>query len=283
MSIVIPCHNSAHDLPRLLSSLTVQEVDLAHEIIVVDNRSTDATAEIAAGFEGRLPLQIVKADKWAGPAYAMNAGVEASQADAFVFVGSDDVPGPGFITAMAEALREHDVVAPQLDVELLNDSRVFTWRADRMQDGELSTTYGFLPWASGTGLGITRRAFVAVGGFDASLPAAEDVDVSWRMQLHGIPIHVEPRAILHYKFRSTLSGLYLQGRGYGIGQAALYRKFAKHGMPRHGPTAALRDWLWLLSQIPRVPTRENWSFWLHMFGYRVGRLRGSLRYRVFYL
>jgi hypothetical protein len=64
---------------------------------------------------------------------------------------------------------------------------------------------------------------------------------------------------------------------------ALYRKFRRHGMPGKSLRKVLRDWLQVLSLIPRRPTRANWRFWLNMVGYRVGRVQGSLRYRVFYL
>lgn len=294
LSVVIPCRNSERHLPALLESLAEQETHFHWEVVVVDNRSTDATAGTALTFADRLVVRVIKADSRSGPAYAMNAGVEAARGQALVFIGSDDQTTPGFVATMAKALRGHDVVAaPQIDLKALNDLE--SWKGlfaerDRWQDDALANR-GFLPWASGTGLGLTRRAFDSVGGFDPDIPTGEDLDISWRLQLRGFTIHLEPRAEVRYRLRSTLIGLYRQQRGYGIGAAALYRKYGAHGMPNisrgiprvPSARAALWDWLWLLRQIPRRQTRSNWHYWTYHFGYQVGCIRGSLRYRVLYL
>jgi GT2 family glycosyltransferase len=229
-------------------------------------------------------LRIVNADARPGLPYALNVGVEAARGRALIFIGHDDEVAPGFVAAMGEALREHDVVAPRIDMESLNDDALLAWRPKGfLQDGQLNDDNGFLPHVTGTGLGMTRRSLDAIGSFDPDMSGSEDVDMSWRLQLSGFTIQLEPRAVLRYRYRTEATALYRQARGYGLGQAALYHKHRSNGMPKRNVRDALRDWLQLLIQIPRNPTRANWYFWLYSLGYRVGRLKGSIRYRVFYL
>ncbi len=283
LSVVVPCRNVARELPSLLASLAAQEASFPWEVIVADNGSTDRTRDAARAFGDRLSLEVVDAGERAGPAYARNVGAAVANARALVFLDADDEVAPGFVVAMRDALREHEVVAPRADRTTLNAGSGVTWRDWRFQHDRLPDTYGFLPFALGSGLGVTRRAFQSVSGFDPALPTGEDVDLSWRLQLAGFAIHLEPGAVVRHRFRRGLAEQYRQARGYGVGQAALYRKFGRQGMPRRGPRETLRDWVWLVTRIPRRPTWSNWAFWLNMLGYRVGRLQGSLRYRVLYL
>jgi glycosyltransferase involved in cell wall biosynthesis len=286
LSIVVPCHNSATHLPLLLDSLSEQEGSTPWEVIVVDNRSTDATADTAASYADRLALRVVKATGRAGAAYAMNMGAAAARGTALVFIGSDDEAAPGFVEAVALAVRKHDVVAPRLDRKTLNSESALgflPFAEELLQHDHLPDTFGFLPFAWGSGLGMTRDAFRAVGGFDLDLPTGEDIDLAWRLQLAGFSLELEPSAVLRYRFRRDALGLYRQAREHAVGHVALYIKFGRYGMPRKGICDVLRDWGWLLGQIPRRPTRSNWAYWLNMLGFRVGRIKGSVRYRVFYL
>jgi glycosyltransferase involved in cell wall biosynthesis len=282
ISVVVPCFNSARLLPSLCDSLVEQRSEAAWEVVFVDNRSTDDTVAVASSYADRLPLRVVSAPDRAGAAYAMNVGAGAARGRALVFVGSDDEVAAGFVDAMADALREHGVVASRLDRETLNRDSNITWLDRDFQYDGLPYT-NFLPYCVGSGMGIRAELFRAIGGFDPSLRNGEDVDLCWRLHLEGSEIHFEKRAVVRYRFRRGVLALYRQSREYGAGQVELYRRFGRHGMPRKTVTGVMRDWGSLASEIPRRQTRSNWTYWLNMLGFRVGRIRGSLRHRIFYL
>ena len=88
ISIVIPARNEAANLPRLLASLQ-EEIELAAEIIVVDDESTDATAAVAESFgafvlrSGPLPLG------WTGKCWACWQGAMASTSELLLFLDAD--------------------------------------------------------------------------------------------------------------------------------------------------------------------------------------------------
>ena len=70
-----------------------------------------------------------------------------------------------------------------------------------------------------------REAFRAVGGFDEQLRGGDDVDLCWRIQLAGFPLHVEPDAVVAKRRRSTVRGVWEQHFNYGVHDVILFRKF----------------------------------------------------------
>ena len=101
-SVVIPARDAARTLGRVLDALAAQEPAPA-EVIVVDDGSTDATAQIAAERTARGSLS-TGGGRFAGG--ARNAGWEEARGDAVVFLDADVVPAPGWGAGVARALAE---------------------------------------------------------------------------------------------------------------------------------------------------------------------------------
>jgi len=86
VSVVIPAHNCGRYLKRSIESVLSQSVK-ADEIIVVDDGSTDDTADIARGY-GRQIVYVHQANS--GASVARNAGIKAAKGDWIAFLDSDD-------------------------------------------------------------------------------------------------------------------------------------------------------------------------------------------------
>jgi len=99
-SVIIPAFNAAATLSRAIESVQAQSWP-AHEIIVVDDGSTDATADIAAGFGVRLLRQQNR-----GVSMARNAGAAAAVGDWLAFLDADDWYAPDRIRLHAEWIAE---------------------------------------------------------------------------------------------------------------------------------------------------------------------------------
>ena len=282
LTVVIPCRNEAGRLAGQLRALAAQRGDAEFEVVVSDNGSTDATREVAGRFAGELDLRIVDSSGRRGRSHACNVGARAARGDRVAFVDADDEVAPGYVAAMAEALSRSEFVAARLDCETLNGGWPAASREPFQHDGPLDV-FGFLPFAIGCSLGVSRRAFDLVGGFTDDVPYAEDVEFCWLLQLRGVPLAFAPDAVVRYRYRDTLRGLYRQTRGYGLGQAALYRKFRRHGMPGRSLPLTVREWYWVFRAVTILRSRRGAALWFHMLGYRVGRLRGSVRFRTLYL
>jgi glycosyltransferase involved in cell wall biosynthesis len=284
ISVVVPSFNAATTLPRQLEALAKQECDRAFEVVVADNGSTDGTLAIADEFRDRIPqFVLVDASARRGQAYARNAGARVATGDTLLFVDADDEVEPGYIAAMADALDRHEFVAARFDSDTLNPGWVRGTR-QAFQTESISDTFGFRPFAGGGGLGIKRRVFEQVGGFDEDYwRSGQDIDFCWRVQATGASLHFVPDAVARIAWRASLVGLYRQGRHYGRGEVYLYTKYRDAGMPAQSIGAAVGDWRSLARRLPRVRTKAELGGWLRRAGRSVGRAQGSLRHRVRYL
>lgn len=101
VSVVIPARDAARTLPATLAALAAQRFAGTHEVIVVDDRSRDATAEIARERGAR----VLATSGNAGPAEARNAGVAAAGAPLIAFTDADCVPAPDWLARGVAALR----------------------------------------------------------------------------------------------------------------------------------------------------------------------------------
>jgi GT2 family glycosyltransferase len=172
-------------------------------------------------------------------------------------------------------------VASRYDADKLNSAEVRAIHATTQRDRLPVYDYPpFLPHAGGGGLGVRRELHERVGGFDESLPALQDTDYCWRLQLAGVPLAFAGDALVHIRYRPTLAGTFRQARLCGRYNVVLYRRYRAHGMPRLGPLPGLARWAKLLLTTPLVATRLGRARWLWQAGWRLGRLEGCLRCRV---
>lgn len=106
ISIVVPVYNMAQFLPRCLQSIVAQTY-VNTQIIVVDDGSTDSTAQVARQWAQKEPrLQLVQIAH-GGLAAARNAGLDAMRGQCVAFIDSDDWITPDFIDTLWQALTRH--------------------------------------------------------------------------------------------------------------------------------------------------------------------------------
>ena len=101
VSVVIPCYNQAHFLGEAIESVASQTYE-AIETIVVDDGSTDDTAEVASSHAVRCVRQQNQ-----GVAEARNAGMRAARGDVLLFLDSDDLLAPTAVEGGISCLRVH--------------------------------------------------------------------------------------------------------------------------------------------------------------------------------
>jgi dolichol-phosphate mannosyltransferase len=116
--IVLPAYNEEQDLPSLLERIdeATEEANLRFEVLLVDDGSTDATAEVAEIWSNKLALQVMTHDQNQGLGATLRDGVEwacdlAQPSDVIVTLDSDNTHTPELILRMVRMVREgHDVV-----------------------------------------------------------------------------------------------------------------------------------------------------------------------------
>lgn len=281
VSVIVPCRNAAPFVRRLLQSLVTQQTTQRAEIIVVDNGSTDGSRSIAEGVSGIVPLRVIDATERANASYARNVGVRAAKGDRLLFVDADDEVAPGYVEAMAHALESHPFVTSRVDSCALNDEWVLQAHGAHWQADGLTTFFGYLPGA-GVNIALRRELFEKIGGFPEDFAASQDLVFSWRAQDAGVQIEFVKEAVYHYRYRHTLRGLFRQCRTWGTSNVQLFSLYRHRGMPPRSVAIALAEWSAVLRGLLSARTKGQLAPYVVRLGYCVGRVIGSVRYRVFY-
>jgi len=103
VAVVMPAHDAAPFVRRALAGLLAQELT-DWELVVVDDGSTDATAEIVAPFLRGRPGRLLRLDSNRGLGAALNAGISSTTAELIAYLPADDVVYPSHLRSLVEAL-----------------------------------------------------------------------------------------------------------------------------------------------------------------------------------
>jgi len=131
--VIVPARDAEQTLPRVLEAIAGQELDGGFELIVVDNGSLDATAQIAAEAEG--VNVVVRRERGQGPGAARNAGAAAARGRVLAFLDSDCWPAPGWLSAGVLATEEWVLHAADQDLPCLAEIGL---RPSQLYDTELA-------------------------------------------------------------------------------------------------------------------------------------------------
>ncbi|HUG28122.1 MAG TPA: glycosyltransferase family A protein [Gemmatimonadales bacterium] len=235
ISVIIPAYNASRYLAEAIGSVRAQ-VDVAVEIIVVDDGSTDDTAAVAraAGDDIRI---VTKSN--GGAATARNAGVAASQADLVAFLDADDLWPEGQLARLAHLLAgEPSILMAIGRTQLVG------------KDGVKGSGSGLVPVGSpwhapvfGSGL-FRRQIFTVVGPMDPSLQPAEDLDWFIRARERAVPTLVVDEVTLLYRWHgeNLTSGADPIRRRMLV---ALKRSLDRRRQAGGGPASRVRGLQWL--------------------------------------
>jgi glycosyltransferase involved in cell wall biosynthesis len=262
VSVIMPAWNAADSIARSLESVTHQTLP-PREIIVIDDGSTDSTAEIVREFIGDHPGCDIRLIEQAnsGAAAARNAGIRAAKGDFLAFLDSDDCWLPQKIAHTMPLLRDPAIQIAATDMLVDDGSGELSVMecTKRFAGPRDAFTIQFLKGSIATSTVIARRtAVLAAGGFDEGLGAAHDYDL-WVTILdrhrHGLAMLDEPLTIY-------------DGRLMGItGNAERRRRCSLEVVYRYGARFGWRSaWVTLL----RVGVVQRQAFQTH-------RAKGSRR------
>ncbi|MBV8206109.1 MAG: glycosyltransferase [Acidobacteria bacterium] len=175
VSVLVPARNEEENLAACLGSLVRQD-GIAYEIIVIDDHSTDRTAEIASRFHG---VRLVKADElpegWCGKQHALECGVRHAGGEWLLFTDADTVHQPGSLRQAVNEAREHGAdllsYSPAQEVrtfwELALMPVVFAELARTYRPGDVCNPESPVAAANGQYLLIRRAAYDRIGGHAA--------------------------------------------------------------------------------------------------------------------
>jgi len=297
LSVVVPAYNAVATLGEQLEALAAQECGDDWELLVVDNGSTDGTADLARRYGHRFEaFSLIDGGSRRGHASPRNAGASAARGELLVYCDADDVVAPGWLQAMADAACSYDLIGGWLDVRPLNDVSIRSWHEPWPRDHLRSW---LLPYAVSANFAIWADVLRDLGGWSSEYEAGgEDTELSWRAQLAGYRIGFAPAAVVYYRYRSGLWQTARQAYAIGVHCEQILRDFTflRDGKPLgdDGSTmdqqgdaegSALRRALgrsaWLASRLPYlVGSRRHRGQWISVGAEYLGRLSGAARYRL---
>jgi glycosyltransferase involved in cell wall biosynthesis len=200
VSVVIPCYNQAGFLRDAIDSVLTQRGG-GIELIVVDDGSTDATAETA----GRYPAVRCLQQRRSGVAVARNLGLRESNGAYLVFLDADDRLLPGALEIGVDTLRaQPDFAFVFGSIELITmDGVRLPTPTQRLieRDHYLELLRHNYIWTSGAVM-YRRAVLQAVGGFNTSVGASADLELNLRIA-RRFPIHCHGRIVLEYRRHSS--------------------------------------------------------------------------------
>jgi GT2 family glycosyltransferase len=238
VAIIIVSHNTRGDLERCLEALHASPPRVSHEIVVVDNASTDGSVDVLR----RWPdVRVIEVGSNAGFARANNLALRATTSANVLLLNSDTIVPAGAIDRLvAELDRDPSVavVGPRLvdgngRVELsfgrmigpLNEIRQKRLARSDAVDG-LTRQRRYPDWVSGACLLVRRADADAVGGLDERFfMYTEDVDFCAAIRARGRRILFTPDVeVVHLRGRSASTAPVATNAAYRRSQVAFYEK-----------------------------------------------------------
>ncbi len=295
VSVVVVNYNGAEDIEDCLAALTAdveREPHPSAEVLVVDNASTDGSLGIAEGFAQRSDsIRTLKSQDNRGYAGAVNLALPEARGRYVAVLNMDLVVEPGWLGPLVEFLEAHPDAGAVSPLILLHEDPA---RINAAGQDVNVTGLGFNKWLGkprqragsdpfavsglhGGAFVIRREILERIGGWDdTGFLYAEDVQLSWLVQVSGADIFCVPASTVRHKYELTMSAekLFLleRNRGYLIRsgmkpltRAALAPLFAFTGvlmwsyclLRRNGfPAAKWRTYRWLRDHREQVAQRR---------------------------
>ncbi len=242
LSAILVNYNDRGRIGRAIDSIAAAAAGIPHEILVVDNASTDGSPEfIAAAYPS---VTLLRNTENAGFSRANNRGAAASRGVDLAFLNTDVVVRPGAFNALLAELDAHPDTAacgPALETprggfqvsfggrrtfgrELLEKTLLNTLTARRLSRRRLGRRE--VDWVSGAFLVVRREAFEAVGDFDEGFFLYyEDIDLCFRLRASGRRVVFLPAAVAFHEGGAVTSARPLRSRyEYRRSQLLFYRR-----------------------------------------------------------
>lgn len=194
VSVIIPVRNGANYIQEALNHIHQQGTDI--EIIVVDDASTDNTADIAVANNCIL----MSNSSCQGPVVAKNKALSVATGDYIMFHDHDDILADDAISTLLQAM-DRDVMAVMARVADFHSPELTDEQRLRLPI-KAQPYHGLFTGA----ILIRRTAFDVIGPFPENITAGEIIDWEHRMQKNGMTIKKIDNVTCHRRIHTANYG-----------------------------------------------------------------------------
>ena len=233
VSVVVPVKDNEEMIGDCIESLLNQDFPKTdYEVIVVDNNSTDNTAEIIK----RYPVKYVFEER-ASRSIALNTGIRESSGEIIAFTDSDCLADRKWLGELVRVFKEKNVgcVAGEIIGFTPTTTAVEQFLASynnlsqgKNFDENGDPINGFFPIYTVTAnVAYEKNTLVKLGMFDTQMRSGHDVDLSWRVQWAGYKIAFSPKALIYHRYRRDVFGMFKKFFGYSYYRPLYLKKHMK--------------------------------------------------------
>jgi cellulose synthase/poly-beta-1,6-N-acetylglucosamine synthase-like glycosyltransferase len=248
VSVIVPVRNGERTLDPCLSSVVAQDYPPdRHEILVVDNASTDRTSEIIDAY----PVRHLR-EQHRGVSNARNRGIEEARGEIVAFIDGDCVAVSDWLRKLVQPFADPEVGCVGGELQHADATTSAQRQATRMLGRWQQFAFTSNPsYAITANAAFRRSVFDQIGRFDPRMTRAQDVEIGLRFnQLSPLRLAFGEGAIARHQHRPSQLGFFRQqlGWAYGAGLVgAKHRAVLGHrGEPRLREIARAAQGVWLV-------------------------------------
>lgn len=201
ISIVIPLYNKAQSIENTIRCIQAQTFQ-DFEIVVVDGWSKDGSLEIIQGLAAEdSRIRVLMQQNRHGVTPARNESIAAAKSERIAFIDADDYWEPTYLETLVRLMDDF----PQAGLWGLNYGTMVGTDKHPNSSSHYPGHRGIIenPWEKGSpfwtsALGISKKAFEKVGGFDNRIIYGEDIDLWYRLMLE-FPCAYEDKVLSYYR------------------------------------------------------------------------------------
>ena len=262
VSVVVPIYNGTADLPELINCLLAQTYPKERvEYLLVDNNSSDGTAELLKSTVLNCPIKIrALSEKEIQSSYAArNTGIREAVAEIIAFTDADCRPQPQWLEKLVKPFINQNIVIVAGEITALPGNTFLERYADKQETLSQKHTLAnkFCAYGQTANLAIRRLALEKAGLFRPYLTTGGDADICWRiLQLDIGSLEFAPEAIVQHRHRTTLKELKSQWQRYGRSNSYLHELHDVELMREITKRECYyRLFRWLLKEVPKTSVK----------------------------
>ncbi len=214
VAVVVPIYNGSKTIEACLDSLLAQDYPRALvEIVVVDNASTDGTAQVLERYQGRIKLLW---EQTRGPSTARNKGIREATAEVIAFIDADCAAEPSWLRHLVAPLSKRSVGISGGKILSRRPCNRIEMFGEKIHNHHKAIEVYQPPYAISMNWASPRNVLMEAGLFDEAFQRCEDVSLSMKINQLGYELVYRPGAITYHRNEHTLPGLFREGFQHGL-------------------------------------------------------------------